>query len=166
VLATYELTEKLLAEYALHPIQLQVTKAYSAASIGKAYLEAMGITPLLTRMPDFPKRYLGYAQSAFFGGRASAHVRKVPVPVVYTDFLSQYSTVNVLMGLWGFVTASDIRVIEDAREDLAAMLREEMWSQNVTIDWESLAPITAMTRRSAGDALWENFEYLALISQD
>ncbi len=124
VLATYELTEKLLAEYALHPIQLQVTKAYSAASIGKAYLEAMGITPLLARMPDFPKRYLGYAQSAFFGGRASAHVRKVPVPVVYTDFLSQYSTVNVLMGLWDFVTASDIRVIEDAREDLTEILRE------------------------------------------
>ena len=129
VLATYELTEKLLAEYALHPIPLQVTKAYSAASIGKAYLEAMGITPLLARMPEYPKRYLGYAQSAFYGGRASAHVRKVPVPVVYTDFLSQYSTVNVLMGLWNFVTASDIRVIEDAREDLAAILRE------VTPEW-------------------------------
>ena len=42
VLATRELTEKLLAEYALHPISLQVTKAYSPASIGKAYLEAMG----------------------------------------------------------------------------------------------------------------------------
>ena len=66
----------------------------------------MGITPLLARMPDFPKRYFGYAESAFYGGRASAHVRKVPVPVVYTDFLSQYSTVNVLMGLWQFVTAS------------------------------------------------------------
>ena len=44
VLATCELTEKLLAEYALHPIPLQATKAYSAASIGKAYLEAMGVT--------------------------------------------------------------------------------------------------------------------------
>ena len=43
VLATCELTEKLLAEYALHPIPLQATKAYSPASIGKAYLRAMGI---------------------------------------------------------------------------------------------------------------------------
>ena len=60
--------------------------------------------------PDFPEPYLGYAQSAFYGGRASAHVRKVPVPVVYTDFMSQYSTVNVLMGLWSFVTAADIGV--------------------------------------------------------
>ena len=129
VLATCELTEKLLAEYALHPIPLQATKAYSAASIGKAYLEAMGITPLLARMPDFPKRYLGYAELAFFGGRASAHVRKVPVPVVYTDFLSQYSTVNVLMGLWNFVTASEISIVEDAREELAALLRA------VTPEW-------------------------------
>jgi Domain of unknown function (DUF4760) len=42
----------------------------------------------------------------------------------------------------------------------------EMWSSNVTIDWENLAPIAAMSRRSAGDALWENFEYLAVLSQD
>jgi hypothetical protein len=129
VLATAELTAKLLAEYALHPIQLQVTKAYSPASIGKAYLQAMGVTPIMERMPDFPKRYCGYAESAFFGGRASAHVRKVPVPVVYCDFLSQYSTVNVLMGLWDFVTAREIRVIEDCREELAALLRD------VTPEW-------------------------------
>lgn len=129
VLATAELTAKLLAEYALHPIELQVTKAYSPASIGKAYLQAMGVTPIMARMPDFPKRYCGHAESAFFGGRASAHVRKVPVPVVYCDFLSQYSTVNVLMGLWRFVTAREIRVIEDCREELTAMLRD------VTPEW-------------------------------
>ena len=58
VLATIELAAKLLAEYALHPIELQVTKAYSPASIGKAYLQAMGVTPIMARMPDFPKRYL------------------------------------------------------------------------------------------------------------
>ena len=129
VLATIELAAKLLAEYALHPIELQVTKAYSPASIGKAYLQAMGVTPIMARMPDFPKRYCGFSESAFFGGRASAHVRKVPVPVVYIDFLSQYSTVNVLMGLWRFVTAREIRVIEDCREELAALLRD------VTPDW-------------------------------
>jgi hypothetical protein len=129
VLASTELAAKLLAEYALHPIELQVTKAYSPASIGKAYLQAMGVTPIMTRMPDFPKRYCGFSESAFFGGRASAHVRKVPVPVVYTDFLSQYSTVNVLMGLWQFVTAREIRVIEDRREELAALLR------GVTPEW-------------------------------
>ena len=129
VLASTELAAKLLAEYALHPIELQVTKAYSPASIGKAYLQAMGVTPIMARMTNFPKRYCGYAESAFFGGRASAHVRKVPVPVVYTDFLSQYSTVNVLMGLWRSVTAREIRVVEDCGEELAALLRA------VTPEW-------------------------------
>ena len=109
VLATSELAIKLLEEYAKHPITLQPTKAYSPASIGKAYLRAMGIQPILQRQPDFPEEYLGYAQSAFFGGRTSAHIRKVAVPVVYTDFLSMYPTVNRLMGLWRFVTAQEIR---------------------------------------------------------
>lgn len=124
VLATAELAEKVLAEYERHPIELQATKAYSPASIGKAYLRAMGIRPVLQRQPDFPKRYLGYAQSAFYGGRTSAHIRKIPVPVVYTDFLSQYSTVNVLMGLWRFVIAKEIRVVEGCAAELEQLLRE------------------------------------------
>ncbi len=60
---------------------------------------------------EFPKRYLGYAESAFFGGRTSAHIRKVPVPVVYTDFLSMYPTVNALMGLWRYVIAEEVAVV-------------------------------------------------------
>ena len=36
---------------------------------------------------------------------------------------------NVLMGLWSFVTAREIRVIEDCREELAALLRD------VTPEW-------------------------------
>src|SRR5207249_4493215 len=63
VLVTSELAVKLLEEYNRHPIALQVTKAYSPASIGKAYLHAMGIAPILRRRPKFPPRYLGYAQS-------------------------------------------------------------------------------------------------------
>ncbi len=43
VQATSELAVKLLAEFAKHPINLQPTKAYSPASIGKAYLRATGI---------------------------------------------------------------------------------------------------------------------------
>jgi hypothetical protein len=112
VRATAELAFKALEEYRKHPITLQATKAYSPASIGKAYLEAMGIPPILQRQPNFPKAYLGYAETAFFGGRASAHIRKASVPVVYTDFLSMYPTVNSLMRLWSFVIAQEITVTE------------------------------------------------------
>lgn len=123
VLATSELALKLLEEYGRHPITLQVTKAYSAASIGKAYLRVMGIRPILERQPDFPKTYLGYAQSAFFGGRTSAHIRKVAAPIVPTDFLSMYPTVNSLMGLWSFVTARRIKVVKHCKASIEAFLR-------------------------------------------
>jgi hypothetical protein len=122
VLATSELAVKLLEEYNRHPIDLQPTQAYSPASIGKAYLRSMGIKPILARQPDFPKKYLGYAQSAFFGGRTSAHIRKVAVPVVYADFLSMYPTVNSLMGLWRLVTAYKIQVVEHCAEEILALL--------------------------------------------
>jgi hypothetical protein len=122
VLATWELAVKLLEEYAKHPIMLQATRAYSPASIGKAYLRSMGIIPVLERQPNFPKKYLGYAASAFFGGRTSAHIRKVPVPVVYTDFLSMYPTVNSLMGLWKFVTAEKIEIVEHCQNEAQSFL--------------------------------------------
>ena len=124
VLASSELAAKLLEEYDRHPISnsLQETKAYSPASIGKAYLRKMGIKPILERQRHFPKRYLGYAQSAFFGGRTSAHIRKVAVPVVYTDFLSMYPTVNSLMGLWRFVIARKIEVIDHCQASIQRLL--------------------------------------------
>jgi len=124
VLATSELAIKLLEEYDKHDIELQETKAYSPASIGKAYLRRMGIKPILQRQPDFSKSYLGYAQSAFFGGRTSAHIRKVPVPVVYTDFFSMYPTVNSLMDLWRFVIAREIRVVEHSQNETIAFLKQ------------------------------------------
>ena len=122
VLATSELASKLLDEYNKHGLSLQVTKAYSPASIGKAYLREMGIEPILKRQPDFPKPCLGYAQSAFFGGRTSAHIRKISVPVVYTDFLSMYPTVNSLMKLWQFVISREIKVIEHCQDEILRFL--------------------------------------------
>jgi hypothetical protein len=124
VLATSELALKLLEEYEKHGLSLQVTKAYSPASIGKAYLREMGIEPILKRQPDFPRRCLGFAQSSFFGGRTSAHIRKVPVPVVYTDFLSMYPTVNGLMRLWRFVIAREIKVVEHCEKQITRFLEE------------------------------------------
>lgn len=122
VLATEELAVKLLAEFDKHPISLQATKSYSPASVGKAYLKAMGIRPILERQPDFPTKFLGYAAAAFYGGRTSAHIRKSPIPVVYVDFLSMYPTVNSLMGLWQFVIAGEIRVEENCRDEIIDFL--------------------------------------------
>ena len=116
VLATAELYFKLMEEYERHPISLQATKAYSPASIGKAYLRAMGVRPVLERQPDFSKVILGNTMSAFYGGRTGAHIRRTIVPCVYCDFLSMYPTVNALMGLWRFVVASSIDVVDATTE--------------------------------------------------
>ena len=158
VLATSELAIKLLEEYSRHPINLQVTKAYSPASIGKAYLHAMGIPPVLQRQPDFPKEYLGYATTAFFGGRTSAHIRKTTVPVVYTDFLSMYPTVNSLMDLWRFVTAKEIKVVQGCQAEI------EQFLQKLTPDdlfnpvtWKSLTAFAQII--PDGDILPSRGEY-------
>lgn len=124
VVATAELARKLFDEYGLHPIDLQATKAYSPASIGKDYLRTMGIIPVLERQPDFPPEFLGFAQSAFYGGRTSAKIRKVAVPVVYTDFLSMYPTVNNLMGLWSFVVAERIEVLTNQQDEVRKLLED------------------------------------------
>ncbi len=123
VLAMSELAAKLISELGEHPIAVPPTYAFSPASIGKGYLRAMGIKPILKRQPNFPKEYLGYAQTALFGGRTSVHIRKVVCPVVYTDFVSMYSTVNALMGLWRFVIAGEIRVIEHCKDQVEPFLR-------------------------------------------
>ena len=81
VAATLELFEKAVAEYVRHPIERQITKVFSPASIGKAYLRAMGIRPILERQPDFPVAMLGAGMLAYFGGRAECRVRRFPVPV-------------------------------------------------------------------------------------
>ncbi len=124
VWAMSELSGKLVGELAEHPIAVPPTYAFSPASIGKGYLRAMGIKPIAKRQPNFQKEYLGYAQTAFFGGRNSVHIRKVVCPVVYTDFLSMYSTVNILMGLWRLVIAAEIRVIEHCKDQVEEYLRK------------------------------------------
>jgi hypothetical protein len=100
---------------------LAPTQAYSAASIGRAWLKAMGIRPILQRQTDFPKIALGAAMGAYYGGRTECRIRRVPVPVVYVDFLSMYPTACTLMKLWRLLTCERIAV-EDATEEVQRLL--------------------------------------------
>jgi hypothetical protein len=137
VQATSELLVKLLEEFERHPVDLQPTKAFSPASMSKAYLRKMGIASPLTHPPEFPDEILGYAMSGFFGGRAEARIRRVAVPVVYTDFVSMYPTVNSLMGNADFLRAERIDVIDDTeavkafieQATLEGCFRPETWPQ-------------------------------------
>lgn len=76
--ATGALFANLLAEYRRHPIKLQPTKAFSPASIGKAYLRAMGVQPRLQRQRDFSREVLGKGMVAYYGGRAECRIHPEP----------------------------------------------------------------------------------------
>jgi hypothetical protein len=78
----------------------------------------------MKKLNDFPNAYAGFAQSAFFGGKADANIRKAICPVIYVDFLSMYPTINCLMALWRFVIAGAINVIEHCNDTVQAFLRD------------------------------------------
>ncbi|MBP5867636.1 hypothetical protein F3K24_09225 [Streptomyces sp. LBUM 1485] len=113
----------LVNELDRHPIDLEDSRVFSPASVAKAYLDAMGIPKPLEKQPDFPNEILGYSMTTFYGGRAEAHIRKVPVPVEHVDVTSMYPTVNALMGLWDLLTANRIAVREET-EDVRKLVEE------------------------------------------
>ncbi len=118
--ATTNLLNALKIEFDQHPFELQPDRAYSPASIAKAYLDVMNIARP-KKIFDVPDKELGIAMQGYYGGRAECRIRKTPVPVVLTDFTSQYPTVNALLGNWDFLTAERIN-FEDCTEEIREML--------------------------------------------
>lgn len=121
VRVTGQLLDKVRDEYDTHPIDLEPTRVASSASVAKAYLAAMRITPPSKRAKRITRRQLGIAAAANFGGRAEVQVRLTPLPVTYLDFLSMYPTVIILMGLWGHMVAREL-FFEDATAEVQAFL--------------------------------------------
>ncbi|HZR66864.1 MAG TPA: hypothetical protein VFA85_17115 [Terriglobales bacterium] len=144
--ATLRLLNAVRADFDTHKIRLTPTEAFSPASIAKAYLDAMGIIPPLQKFSIAPE-ILGIAMQAYFGGRAECRIRHTPVPVVYTDFLSQYPTVNTLMDLWSILTAEQLQV-EDATDEVRELLSE------ITLD------------RVLDREFWKKLRFFALVVPD
>jgi hypothetical protein len=67
---------------------------------------------------------LGWAMSAFYGGRAEARIVRAPVPVALVDFTSMYPSVNALLDTRSLLTAERIRV-EDATDQVRGMLARQ-----------------------------------------
>jgi hypothetical protein len=108
VAATNRLLSAMLGEFNQHPIGLRPDKAFSPASIAKAYLAKMGIKQPKDHF-RVPHKILGIAMQGYYGGRAECRIRKTQVPVIHTDFTSQYPTVNALLGNWNVLTASSVK---------------------------------------------------------
>jgi hypothetical protein len=88
VRATTDLLNAMKTEFDQHSIAMLPDKAYSPASVAKAYLDAMNIARPKTSFTVCDKE-LGIAMQGYYGGRAEARIRKTEVPVVLTDFTSQ-----------------------------------------------------------------------------
>jgi hypothetical protein len=124
---------------------------YSEASLGKAYLRAMGIKPWQEVQRGFPLHLVGAIMSAYFGGRAEVHIRRQITPVVHTDFLSMYPTVCTLMGLWSFVRAKGMTHHDDtsAVTALVARPREKLVEHLRKKDgWKNLASLVQVRPRN------------------
>lgn len=146
VAATNRLLNAAKSEFSEHPIDLYPDEAYSPASVAKAYLDRMQIAHPKEHFKTSNKSH-GIAMQAYYGGRAECRIRKTPVPVVLTDFTSQYPTVNALLGNWAVLKASGIRF------------------EDYTSRAKSL--VAKASLRSAFDpAFWKRLPFFALVKPD
>jgi hypothetical protein len=135
VQATWECFVQLTQRFAGHSLQKSCAQLLSEASIGKGYIQKMGIRPLLACDAAFPRKYFGEILCAYYGGRAEVRMRREISEIIYCDFKSMYPTVNSLMGLWQFVIAETVLVTESTEEtreflesvDLGDLRRPETW---------------------------------------
>ena len=110
VAASHRLLNAMMEEFNRNPVDLHPDKAYSPASIAKAYLDEMRIKKPKQHFRA-PNKMLGIAMQSYYGGRAECRIRKTPVPVIHTDFTSQYPTVNALLGNWNVLTSASVRFV-------------------------------------------------------
>jgi len=88
-LALQKLALKLLEEVRLvirYPFHCKRLRAYSPALDRQSLFAGMGIKPILERQPTFPNGISDTLRPALLEVGPDAHIRKVAVPVVYTDF--------------------------------------------------------------------------------
>ncbi len=141
VQVTWECFQELKNRYAAHGLSKSPDRMLSEASIGKAYLQEMGIKPFLGCDPSFPRERFGEIFCAYYGGRAEVRNRRVIREVLYCDFKSMYPTVNSLMGLWAFVIGDGMTAVETTQETrlllnaiaLEDLRRPETWRKLCTL---------------------------------
>jgi hypothetical protein len=110
VQVTAGILNALRVEFERHrDISLDPDNARPPASLFKEYLRAMGIIMSSKKFELSPKLQ-GIAAQAYYGGRSEVRIRLADVPVVHTDFLSEFPTVIILMDIWPFPTAKRSRI--------------------------------------------------------
>ena len=74
---TWRCYDSLIDRYDAHELwRKQASRIYSEASLGKAYLTAMGVKPWLRHGQAYSAVSIGRIMSAYYGGRAEVHRRR------------------------------------------------------------------------------------------
>jgi len=139
--STYGLYEKCMNRYSSYLLQKDANKLFSPASIGKAYLEKIGIKPFLEKNPDFPKKILGYIMMSYYGGRVECRIRKRPVKVTNLDFTSMYPTVFVLLGMYQLLISNKISFLHSKTKTQKLLDKITLSDINKKETWKNLTTI-------------------------
>jgi hypothetical protein len=169
-----------LIELARHQgVHLEPHRLYSPATVGARYLEAMGVRRPLVKFtglseeelgwrqprqrrhaidPEEPRgkldpAVLGYAMSAFYGGRAEARIVRTAVPIVLVDFTSMYPSVNALLGTWSLLTARALRVADATEEVRELLAQPDLLEQCLTPELWGRIGVTLVEIEPDGDVL-------------
>jgi hypothetical protein len=146
VRATVGLLNAAKREYDLHPITPGPDRMFSPASVAKSYLEKLQIAHPSEKVQT-PEAAYGIFMQSYFGGRAECRIRKWEVPVCPVDFMSQYPTVNELLGNWDVLTAEHL-TFPDATAEVRQLL------SRVTLE-------SCFDRKG-----WRKFKFFALVCPD
>jgi hypothetical protein len=119
---TVDLLNAAKQEFDLHPISPRPDKMFSPASVAKSYLEELRIIHPREKVSNAEREY-GIFMQSYYGGRAECRIRNREVPVCPVDFMSQYPTVNELLGNWRVLTADKV-TFPDATEEVRQLLSQ------------------------------------------
>lgn len=113
---THLLFQKLLAEVDNYHLDVDITKMVSPASVGKAYLNSMGVISFLDKNPEFPPELLGKIMASYYGGRSEVRVRLEPRRIRLLDFLSMYPTMCGILDIWKFIISERVDYVDVTEE--------------------------------------------------
>jgi hypothetical protein len=168
------------AELARHDgVRLEPHRLYSPATVGTQYLEAFGLRRPLAKFTaltaqelgwdepgtkesaiadDEPRgnldpAILGYAMSAFYGGRAEARIVRTELPIVLVDFTSMYPSVNALLGTWPLLCADRLTVRDVTKATRQLVADPDLLDRCLTPDlWRDVG-VTLVEIEPDGDLL-------------
>ncbi len=148
---TWQTYVKLRELYNKHALSTPIERIFSEASVGKGYLNDLGIEPFLEKNPNFDRKLCGLFMASMYGGRSEVRWRHEIKEGLQADFKSQYPTVNALMKLQRFNIAAHVTAVE-SKEAVQFLQTVSLQDLQKPDTWPKLCGV-ALVRPKDGDIL-------------